>query len=212
MSSFKVVIHLLMLVAIFGGSGIAFAQNLRELAREQAIRSPGVPIVLPSAPAELWPKAIEEIASQADVILQAKLSRINSYLDQKEDRVHTDYRILEPNVIAGRLLPLSMPVPGSGVPLILTVWGGEVIVEGVTIRGVDTNREAIKDGGYYLLFLKPSPRREAGLYEIYYGAIFEIEQGAVTPLLKQADDVFKGTIDARLKDLVLRIQTAVQVR
>lgn len=212
MSSFKVVIHLLMLVAIFGGSGIAFAQNLRELAREQAIRSPGVPLEQPAPPGDYWPKAIEELAREADVVLQAKLSRINSYLTSNEDRVLTDYRILESRVVAGRLSAMSSQVPGPGVALILTVYGGEVIVEGVTIRGTDNNREAIKDGGQYLLFLKQSRRREPGRYEIYYGGVFEISHEEVKPLLKRADDVFKGTIDGRLKDLVLRIQTAVQVR
>jgi hypothetical protein len=55
-------------------------------------------------------------------------------------------------------------------------------------------------------------RPEAGRYEIYYGGIFEIMQDNVRPLLIQADYVFKGTIDARLQDLVLRIRTAAQAR
>jgi hypothetical protein len=210
MISFKVISQLLMLVSIFQSSTLASQQNLRTLAREQARRDPSSPILLPSPPAELWPRAIGEIATDADVVLQARLARSKSYLDSKEDRIHTDYLILEPSVVAGRLLSPTSPAPGLGVPLRLTVWGGEAIVDGVTIRATDTNREPIKDGGNYLLFLKASPTREVGLYEIYYGAIFEIVEGAVTPLHKQAADVFKGTIDARLKDFVLRIQTAVR--
>jgi hypothetical protein len=201
-----------MCVALLPASGAAAQQNLRALAREQASRDPSVPIVIPSPPGELWPKTIEEIATESDLIVHAKLSRINSYLDPKEDRVHTDYRILEPNVIAGRPPSFSTSVPGPRVPLILTVWGGDVIVEGVTIRGIETNRTAITNDGYYLLFLKPSRRPEPVLYEVHYGAIFEIAQDAVTPLLKQANDVFRGTVDAGLKDFISRIQTAVKVR
>lgn len=182
------------------------------MAQEQAKRDPAVPILIPASPAELWPTTIEEVASQADVVLQARLSRIHSYLDAKGISVYTDYRILDPKVIAGRLPSLTTPVPGPGVPLILTVWGGEVIVEGVTIRGVETNGETIEDGGSYLLFLKPTRARQQGLYEVHYGAIFDIADGTVTPLLKQASDVFKSTIDGSLKDFVSRIQAAAKVR
>jgi hypothetical protein len=59
-----------------------------------------------------------------------------------------------------------------------------------------------------LLFLKKARQSEAGRHEIYYGAIFEISHNNVKPLLKGADNVFKGTIDSRLKDFILRIQAA----
>src|SRR5687767_10353831 len=98
---FNVLSHLLILVAIFGFSETAAAQNLRELAREQAIRNPGVPLVQPAPPGDYRPKAIEELAREAVVVLQAKLTRINSYLSSSEDRVLTDYSMLGPNVIAG---------------------------------------------------------------------------------------------------------------
>jgi hypothetical protein len=199
-----------MLVAISGLSGIAAAQNLRELAREQAIRNPGVPLVRPAPPGDYWPKAVEELAREADIVLQAKLTRINSYLSSTEDRVLTDYSILGPDVIAGRLRLPPMQIPGKTVPLIVSVYGGEVVVEGVPIRVTDQNFEAIKDGRQYLLFLKQSRRAEPGRYEIYYGGIFEISQEEVKPLLKRADDVFKGTVDARVNDLVARIRAAVR--
>lgn len=98
------------------------------------------------------------------------------------------------------------------MPLILTVYGGEVIVDSVLIRGTDNDRAAIKDGEQYLLFLRQSRRPGAGRYEIYHGGVFEILQDKVTPLLKRADAVFKGSVGATLKDLIAQIETAVQVR
>jgi hypothetical protein len=209
MSNLKVLCHLLILVAISAVPGIAAPQNLRDLAREQAIRNPGVPISQPAPPGNYSPKDIEELAREADVVVLATLTRINSRLSSAEDRVLTDYSITGPNFIAGRLPSLSAKAPGVISPLILTVLGGEVIVEGVPIRGFDQHREEIKDGGQYLLFLKNS-RQEAGRYVVYYGGIFEVSQDKLKPLLKEAERVFKGTAEARVDGLISRIRAAVQ--
>jgi hypothetical protein len=191
----------------------AAAQNLRERAREYAREHPGVPYELPAPPGEYWPKTIQEVAREADVVLLAKLSRMKSYLSSNENGVVTDYSIADQSLIAGRLPVLPTQTPGTVVPLILTVNGGEVIVDGGVVRLTDTGREAIKDGGEYLLFLKQSRLRpETGRYDIYYGAIFDISQDMVKPLLRQADGIFKGTTRAPLRDLISQIETAVHVR
>jgi hypothetical protein len=96
-------------------------------------------------------------------------------------------------------------------PLILTCAGGEITLDGVRVYIEDGhNYTSIDDGSDYLLFLKPSLRREAGRYEVYYGAIFGISQGHVNPLLKHAEDIFKSSVDARADDLVRRILTVRQ--
>jgi hypothetical protein len=161
-SSVKALTQWLMLVAVLNCSGIAAGQNLRELAREHAIRNPGVPLQQPAPPAEYWPKTIEDLSREAEVVLQAKLSRINSYLSSSEDRVLTDYSIVGAKVIAGRLRLSSTRVPGTTAPLILTVYGGEVTIEGVTIHGTDNNRDAIREGAEDLLFSRQSRRPESG--------------------------------------------------
>jgi hypothetical protein len=213
MSFRKMVICLAMFAATFDVLEMAVgAQNLRELAREQAQRKPGVPLDQPSAPRHFRSKTIEELAKEADVVLQGKLSRINSYLAPREDRVLTAYSISVIDVIAGRMPTLSTPTPGSAVLLILTVYGGEVLVEGVLIRGRDNNREDITDGGQYLMFLRPSRPPEQGHYEIYYGGIFEIQHDKMRSIFHQANEAFRGWIDARPQDLMLRIRTAAPVR
>lgn len=211
MSFSREVTYLLVIVAVVVCPEMVGAQNLREMARQQAIRHPGVPLLIPQAPSDYSPKTIEELARESEVVLQGKVSRVGSY-PANDDRVLTDFRILEPQVIAGRLDSASAPRQGPGVPVILTVWGGEVVVEGVPIRGVETNGEAIKDGAQYLLFLRRARQSGPGRYEIHYGGVFEIVAGEAKPLIKNADTIFKGTNDTRLTELISRIQTAVQAR
>ena len=194
------------LAVMAGSSPVASAQNIRELARQHATRNPGVPLEQPAPPADYLPKSIEELTTESDVVLEGRLSGAQSYLAPSEDRILTDFRILQPKLIAGHLMEPSKPVPGESIPLILTVYGGEVVVEGVTVRGTDNNRQAIKDGGRYLLFLKASRSGAAGKYEIYYGAAFEIVNNDVKPLLKEADYVFTGGVEPRMEELVSRIQ------
>lgn len=206
MSQVRTGFHLLLLVVFCGGGATLMAgQNLRELARELGPRNPGQPLYWPAPPGEYSPKGIEKVAAEADVVLRAKLSRSRSYLGPNEDRILTDYSILDGRVIAGRLPLLATRTPGTSIPLILTVYGGDVIVDGVLIRGTDGNFEAIKDGGEYLLFLKQSRSSEVGRYEVLDGAVFEILQENVRPLLKQADILFKGTVPARLNELLSKI-------
>jgi hypothetical protein len=195
-----------------GLPGLGEAQNLREMAREWGMRNPGAPLGYPAPPADYAPKTIEALAREADVVLQARLSKYESRLGENEDRILTDYRILVPRLLSGRLANTTTAFPGEGVQLLLTVLGGDVVVEGVTIHGTDGNRQAIKEDGQYLLFLMASRRREPGRYEIYNGGIFEIAGGEVKPLLKSADHVFKNGVETRLDDMITRIQTAVHPR
>ena len=200
------------IVAVVAYAETVRAQNLREMAREQSIRNPGVPLLIPQAPSDYLPKAIEELAIESEVVLQGRLSRVESYLAANGNQVLTDFSILAPHVIAGRLHSLSVRRPGPAVPLILTVWGGEVVVDGVPLRAVRSDSEPIKDGAQYRLFLRQARQSGPGRYEIYYGGAFEIVHGEAKPLLKNADTIFKGTNDARLTEMTSRIQRAVQTR
>lgn len=212
MRPFHAVLQLILLAVFFNVPTAAFSQNLRDQARQQAVQNPGVPIYQPAPPDGHYPKLVEELAREADLVVHATLSHPHSYLSPGEDRILTDYAIQKPNVIAGRLPQVSARVPGQRVPLILTVWGGVVTLEGVPVRGKDQNRESIRDGGEYLLFLRQSRQPEPGRYEIYYGGAFEILAGEkVKPLLKRANDVFKDTVDAHLTPLLARVRAATNI-
>jgi len=114
----------------------ASAQNLREIAHEHARRGDGTPVEHVSSPGDYLPKTIDELTREADVVVRGRLVRGRSYFGPSEDRILTDYSIVEPRVIAGSMPMRSVSTPGVATPeLTLTVFGGEVTVEGVLIRG-----------------------------------------------------------------------------
>jgi hypothetical protein len=208
----SIIIVCLLMFVVADISGGATSQKLRELAREHAHKNSKTPLQVPAPPRDYWPKPIEEIAREAEVVLQAKLSPMKSYISASADYIATDYSIRDAQVVVGRLPIVASRTPGAVVPLILTDWGGETMVDGVLIRAIETSREAIKSDTEYLLFLRPARPQHEGQYEIYYGAIFEVTEDKVRPLLHQADAVFKGTVNGSREDLIRRIETAVRVR
>ena len=209
MASFKAFGPLLIVLVTCAG---ATAQNLRELAREQAKRNPGEPLLQPASPAHYEPKTIEKLTREASVVVQTTLVQTRSYLGSQADRVLTDYSMVTPKFLVGRAPVLTPSRPGMVPALILTTFGGEVVLDGVTVRGTDTNREPITSGAQHLLFLMPSRAGQAGQYEIYYGGIFEIARGNARALIRERDRVFKDAADAPLQTLLDRIQSAAPVR
>ena len=209
MAFFKAFASLLIVLVTCAG---ATAQNLRERARAQAKRNPGEPLLQPASPAHYEPKTIPELTREADVVMQATLVLARSYVTADADRVLTDYSIVAPTVLAGRSPALTPSRAETAPAFILTTYGGEVVLEGVTVRGFDTNREPITNGGQYLLFLRPSRSGQAGQYEIYYGGIFEIARGNARALIRDRDRVFKDAANAPLPSLLNQIRAAAPVR
>ena len=162
----------------------------------------------PAPPGDYAPKTFEELSKECDVVVQGKLVVIKSYLAPSEDRVLTDYRLVAPKVLAGTFNVVASPTPGPGVPLTVTVYGGEVQLEGVHVRSTDNNRDPILEGRDYLLFLRQSRQKGPGLYEIYYAGIFEAAGNRLKPLLKRGDEVFDGSKNASLQEVVERLQKA----
>lgn len=218
MSSSKGLCCFFLVFTVLGVSRPAVGQELLEIARAHAIRYPGLPVQIPSPPGHYEPKTLDQLTNEAVSVVQATLSRIGSYVGgSRGDRVLTDYLIAAPIVIAGQLPVSVQRAPSPGIAPILTVYGGEVVIEGVTVRCTDINRAAIKDGAQYLVFLRPSrgpSKAGESRYEIHYGGIFEVLADEVKGLLKNADAVFADFLKDRPhpKDLVARIQKAAQHR
>jgi hypothetical protein len=163
-------------------------------------------------PVSVRRRVVEELTRAAEVVVQAILVQARSDVSPQADRVLTDYSIVTPKFLVGRAPVLTPSRPGMVPALILTTFGGEVVLDGVTVRGTDTNREPITRGAQYLLFLMPSRAGQAGQYEIYYGGIFEITRGNARALIRERDRVFKDAADAPLQTLLDRIQSAAPVR
>jgi hypothetical protein len=206
-------IPILTVLAVVAITRPTIAQSLRDAARDQARTSPGVPILLTSEPGDYLPKTIEDLTKESEVVLQATLSHVKSYVGGNDDRVLTDYDINVERIFAGGVPARPTKVPGTlSAPPILTVFGGDVTVDGVLIRATDNNREPIADGARYLLFLMSSRRREPGRYEIYYGGVFEIVRNEARPLLRHAERVFKLGARTPISELIRRIEKTAQSR
>ena len=186
----------------------AGAQNLREIARHQAAKDPSVPLEIPAPPGHYEVKTMEEMGREARIVLEGRLSHPTSYLGRSEDRVLTDYTVVEARVILGQLSTPQSERPGPGKPIVLTVWGGQIDLEGVTVRGTDSDLNRITVGGRYLLFLRDSRANKPGHYEPYNGGIFEISGGRLKALLKNGNEVFPDAEHESLSDVIARVHKA----
>lgn len=183
--------------------------QIREVAREYKIRHPGQPMGIPAPVWDIDPTTIERLAADAQVVVLARLSKVSSYLAPSDNLILTDYALLEVRVLAGAPTPTTARVPGSSTPLTLVVWGGETVVEDVTVVASNQNLEAITDGAEYLLFLRPARTARVAQYEVLEAAIFRTSGNRAVPLFKGAKAAF-GFTEAPLSDLIDRIQRAVR--
>jgi hypothetical protein len=131
---------LIVIASIAATSVDFYAQTLLERAKQ----NPGTPIVT-GLLREITPTPIEELAKGATLILEGRTNR----------------------VIAGRAV-MSQGSPTVTPSLIVSAYGGEVQVEGTSIRSTDHNLEDLRTGVQYLLFLKKFGS-EPGRYEFYRG-------------------------------------------
>lgn len=186
----------------------ATGQTLRELARAQALKDASVVVVKPAAPVHLAPKTLQEMGREATVVVVARLVGQRTFLDPGGDRVLTNYFLREPDVVTGQPASRQEPTPGVGRELVLTVLGGEVLVDGVTVRTIDQNREPIIEGSRYLLFLFPSRSTVTGEYEVYNGGIFDVSTGRLKGLFQDSPHIFAGTEGLRLAEARARLRGA----
>jgi hypothetical protein len=177
--------------------------------RDRARESGGEPVELRmiSAPSG-GPKSIEALTAEADVVLLARLSRGKSYLSPAEYDLYTDFIITEPRVLAGSLVSLSA-APTAATPPVVTLRGGEIVIEGVPVRVINDNFNALVNGRY-LLFLNRG--EDVAKFSIHGRGIFAIEEQLVKPLARGGVDMFPGLKGASVDTLVSRVERAAKQR
>jgi hypothetical protein len=191
----------------------AGAQPLNELAKAHSRKYPGTPLIQVGPPGDYLPKTIEELTREAEIVIHARLVRLKSYVGADGERVLSDFAIRGNVMLAARTADAAAAVQGGITgTLIVTVFGGEVMIEGVEVQSSSGGSAAITDGGEYLLFLKKARRPGAGRYEPYYGAVFSIEEGKLKPLLRDGNRVFKDASEAALPEVVSQIEAAARFR
>jgi hypothetical protein len=192
----------LVVVAITASTLVASQDSLRERARVSDGKPVGNGVLF-----EIFRKSIEDLTNESDVVMVAMLSRGKSYLTPNEEHIHTDYMISDAQVIAGEL-PALTGAPGAVIPFVFSMYGGEMIVEGVSVRSVNHSFATPKDGRH-LLFLKRRGK-DNGRYEVHHGGIFAIDAGTVKPLVSGADSVYPGVAGTSASSLVSRIEAAAR--
>jgi hypothetical protein len=156
---------------------------------------------------DIRPLSIEQLTAGAELVVKGTLTRPKSYLTADENYILTDYLVIPERIIAGRV-PASQTTAVPATPMILSVQGGELSVEGVPVRGVNYALvEELQTGREYLLFLRPFGSRE-GQYQLYMGGAFAIGRTGIRPLLKGYGQVFQGIADTQLPELVRRVENA----
>jgi hypothetical protein len=198
------------LVAVIGS--VLSAQTLRDRVREFGREHSNAVYRFPRAPAEFdGPQTIEGIARDADVVVQCKLAKGGTRL-LADEVVVTDYAIVEPLLLAGRVPVQQTSQPGAPTALMtLSLWGGTIVLDGVRVEA--EGGYAPKVGSTYVLFLSPARRSTLpNNYELYAEGVFEIDGGRVVPLFRDAMNVFGGTIDRDVSAFIARIKNAVRTR
>ena len=107
---------------------------------------------------DIRPLSIEQLTAGAELVVKGKLTRQNSYPTADENYVLTDYLVIPERILGGRF-PASQATPGPATPIILTVQGGELPVEGTPVRAVAHGLEDMQTDREYLLNAQSTPFR-----------------------------------------------------
>jgi len=179
---FEITMKRLLLTTMLGlGFALdATAQTISDRIHDVS-RPPGTPVII-GVLSEPFPKSVSELTNGSALILEAKVSLLQTYINASDTGVVSEFEILPIQILAG-----NVPVE---IPLLLRTSGGEVLKDGVTVREVDHDREQLKENVVYLLFLKHDGL-EPNAYSIYNVAAFEVFNNVVRPLATEGAYLFR---------------------
>lgn len=150
-----------------------------------------------------------ELSQSSDLVVQATLTRLRSYVSDNNMTVFTDYEIVPARILHSRVSSVAA-APGPQPRLTLTVLGGETIINGTEVTVRNSKLKPIKQGAVFLIFANRVKAGESR-YLLTKGSagIFEVINGErVEPLFKRIDP--DPEVDGvALPEIVRRIQTAV---
>jgi hypothetical protein len=192
-----------LLLAAMLGFGVAAsgagAQTISERIADGS-RKPGTPVVIGML-GEPIPLSIEDLAKQSDLIVEARVTPLKTYINSADTAVITEFSILPIQVLAGTV-PSAAKSPGV-TRLLLSSYGGEVVRNGVTVRAENHGLEQLKPGGAYLLFLKRFGQQE-GVYQIFNAGAFELSNNTIRPLARPGE-LYREFYDVPYGQVVRRV-------
>ena len=155
---------------------------------ERVADSQGEPVVILVA-RDLEPMPLADLARGADLIVYGKLVRQRSYLSEAKTDVYTDYVLKPERLIVDRGRPSTVKSPGPTPPLIVTVYGGKLVVDGTQVTFEDKSLINWNEDANLLIFLKRL-KGETNKFELYGGSagLFQVEAGQrVKSLLRHGE-------------------------
>jgi hypothetical protein len=154
---------------------------------------------------ELVSIPFEQVLGKAELIVEGSVRPLNTYLSEDKCHLYTDFEVVAPLVISGNLPPRAIPGPQPSV--IVTQFGGTMIIDGVKVTVEDQQLRPFVAGQRVVLLLSRSG--SAGRYEIAgdaFGAFIAEADGKVRPFLheKGVYDDMRGLTKAQFVERVRR--------
>jgi hypothetical protein len=120
---------------------------------------------------------LSELTAKADVVVVGRLVKRTSYLTPDERRILTDYEVVPRHVLVDRVATAVRERPGQAPSMVVTVEGGDVVVNGVPVTVIDATRTQWTDGAELLLFL--SKAEASNRFRLLGGSAgaFEVRSG-----------------------------------
>ena len=131
---------------------------------------------------ELLPPSFDTLVRDADLVVHGRANPVRTYLSPDQQTVYTDYEIAPMSVILHRGDPPTVAKPGV-MPIVVTMWGGKIVVNGVHVIVQDLNVRPLEPGDEVVLFLEKAatPDRYRIVGEI--GGLFGVVDQRVQSLL-----------------------------
>jgi hypothetical protein len=154
--------------------------------------------------------ALDILVKEAPLVLEATLSAERSYLSNDQTYITTEYAINPTRILSGQLKTTSQERPGETFAPMLSVRGGSWVVDGRVVWDVDHNRERLKTGVAYLLFLRPIAN-QPGKYGLYATGGFEVRDGRLAaPLATHSSDKYEDLMAKPYQEVLQAVVAAAK--
>jgi len=171
-------------LVVFTLTATAGAQepDLRPTLPELAVRVAPNPVLL-GRNFEMIPPSLGKMVQAADLIVLGTVGTGKTYLSADQRDLYTDYLVTPRRVLAQRIPAQSSP-RAAAAPIIVKRWGGQIVLNGVSVTQEEHDLRTFQSGDDLLLLLMYD--KTDGKYRLYGGisGAFSVSNGRVVSLLK----------------------------
>jgi hypothetical protein len=142
---------------------------------------------------EFVPVSLSELSQKADVVVDAEVQAIKTYLSPDQCYLLTDYAVVPRASIAGTVPQRTQPGPP---PVVVTLVGGVTTIDGVQVVVRDEQLPLIPSGSRVILFLQWSntDKEKFELVGVVSGAFAVSADDQIKPLVQGAGPGYASSI------------------